>query len=428
MRDAFHTVVVGGGCLGAAAGIAIARRIAAAGRSPSEVCIVEKMVVGSGLSARHSGIIRAANADGSAAILADRAAQMWREIDRHWGVSVPVEEVGAVWIARDSGRGSNAKWDGLEVSLRQRGIDFHQLSVTGARALLPDFVRLKEDEVFYFEPGACQTDPTHVRHAQCRSLRKHGVTLREKTAVIGFERGPSGSISAVHTDQGTLDCEFVVNAAGPWSPAIFASLGIALPVSVEPVHVANWLTSLGEIEGGMPIIADYVNLAYFRLWRDGEIHMHQPRNRGMGSTARAFSEHPLGVLGADFMNEPSNQALGYSQIRVYEELARQRFSNVDRTVYSSGYRSFFDITPDLRFILGPDHRVSNLVHMLGSGQAFKYAPVFGEMMAQFVTGSGPLIALAEPFSISRFDGGYMSDFWSQVTGSAHSLAVAEGTL
>lgn len=426
MDNKFHTIVVGGGCLGVSAAVSIAKQLSGQGYSPRDVCIVDKMVVASGLTARHSGIVRAANADPTAAVLAHQAAQMWRNIERHWSVNLPVEHVGAIWIARNSGNGSNAKWDRLQESLQGKGIEFRQLSHAEARQLCPEFVRLKEDEVFYYEPGALQMDPSSVRQALYRAIEQNGVTLREKTEVLAFERGPSGRIAAVQTDKGTLSCEFVINAAGPWSPSIFSSLGISIPVSVEPVHVANWLTSLNEMTTGMPIIADYVNLAYFRQWRDGEIHMHQPRKRGARETARAFSETPLSVLGADFMNEPTNQTLGYSQIRVYEELARQRFSNIDRTVYGSGYRSFFDITPDLRFILGPDPRVPNLIHSLGSGQALKYAPVLGEMMAQYVTGGGPLTTLGKPFSISRFDGRYMADFWNNVSGADNNLA-AEGT-
>jgi sarcosine oxidase, subunit beta len=91
-------------------------------------------------------------------------------------------------------------------------------------------------------------------------------------------------------------------------------------------------------------------------------------------------------------------------------------------VYGSGYRSYFDITPDLKFILGPDTKVPNLVHCLGAGQSFKYAPVFAEIMADAVTGGTAYANLAAPFSISRFDQSYMQAFWNQVAGNDNSLA------
>ena len=57
------------------------------------------------------------------------------------------------------------------------------------------------------------------------------------------------------------------------------------------------------------------------------------------------------VNGGEYLNEPMNQSLAYNQIKNYEDISKKRFSNIDKTVYASGYRSFFDITPDLRFIL-----------------------------------------------------------------------------
>ncbi len=199
-------------------------------------------------------------------------------------------------------------------------------------------------------------------------------------------------------------------------------------MSAEPVHVVNWLMSEGDVRGAMPIIADYVNLAYFRLWRDGEIHMHQPRRRSIREIARAFAENPLNVTGADFVTDPNNQSLGYSQIRLYEDIARNRFSGIDGSLYGSGYRSYFDITPDLRFILGPDHRVRNLIHCLGSGQAFKYTPVFGEIVADCIAGGGEYYDEIDEFSIARFDEHYMKSFWQKVSGTEHSLEAQAASL
>lgn len=423
MTKSFHTIVIGGGCLGCASAISIRRRLQ---RHPdtaeANVCVLDKSVIGSGISARHSGIIRAANAVPAAAELAKIATEQWRRLDELWGVPAVFDSSGAIWIARDDGHAGNAKWDGLEQQMQEVGIDFRKIGIRGARELLPDFVNLYEDEIYYLEPGALQFDPSAVRTLLYEGLQRNQVMVREKTEVVGIERGTNGSISTVATSDGQrFQCQHLVNAAGAWSPAIFAPLGLSIPVSVEPVSVVNWLTSYREIKGAFPIIADYVNLAYFRLWRDNEIHMHQPRKRAMRETARAFAESPLGVIGADFVNDPTNQGLGYTQIRVYEEIARHRFNNIDQTVYGSGYRSYFDITPDLKFILGPDHRVPNLVHCLGAGQAFKYAPVFGEIVADYVSGGDQFTKWASEFSISRFDEQYMKQFWERVSGNDNSL-------
>ncbi len=411
MSASYHTVAIGGGCLGCASAISVQRRLQRDNENGDVVCILEKSVVGSGLTARHSGIVRSANAVPAAAKLTKIAADQWHALEDLWGVSASFDACGAVWIARNNGEDGNTKWDFLERQMRETGIEFRKASPSEARAVLPDFVNLYDDQVYYLEPGALQFDPSAFRNLLYAALARKAVEVREKTEVGGFERNEDGAIAAVLTKDGKhLATENVVNAAGPWSPAIFAPLGPAIPVSVEPVNVANWLPSYREIDGIFPIIADYINLAYFRLWRDSEIHMHQPRKRVARETARAFAESPLGVVGANFVNDPTNQGLGYTQIRVYEEISRHRFNNIDQAVYGSGYRSYFDITPDLKFILGPDHRAPNLVHCLGAGQAFKYTPVFGEIVADFICGGDDYAPLAADFSISRFNQKYMSDF------------------
>ncbi|NIQ15340.1 MAG: FAD-binding oxidoreductase, partial [Candidatus Dadabacteria bacterium] len=52
-----------GGCLGCATAISTQRRLKqVSGGSDEKVCIIEKSLIGSGITARHSGIVRAANA------------------------------------------------------------------------------------------------------------------------------------------------------------------------------------------------------------------------------------------------------------------------------------------------------------------------------------------------------------------------------
>jgi sarcosine oxidase, subunit beta len=422
MQNHFHTIVIGGGCLGSAAAIAVKRRLMARGQGTHDVAILEKLVIGSGMTARHSGIVRAANADPAAAAMAIQAAHMWRNLEAYWGVGIEVENSGAIWIAKANAAGENPKWQALQIEMERAGVAFEKITPKTAREVCPSIVKLHDGEVYYHEPAALQIDPTAARTALYNALALNDVTIREKTAATGFQRGHDGRITGVITSQGLMTCDHVINAAGPWSAPIFSSLGLQIPVSTEAVSVVNWITSRRELPAGMPIIADYVNLAYYRLWRDGEIHMHQPRKRNVRETARVFAENPLTMMGADFVNDPTNQALGYSQIKHYEDMARRRFNNVDQTVYGSGYRSYFDITPDLKFILGPDHRVSNLIHCLGAGQSFKYAPVFGELMADYVTGDTSYANLAGSFSIARFNETYMEAFWAQVAGNDNSLA------
>lgn len=159
MRQHFHTVVVGGGCLGCASAISIQRRLRqTVGTSAARVCLVEKVIVGSGVTARHSGIVRAANAVPSAAHLAKRAIEYWKDLQSVWGVSIEYDACGAVWIARDAGSGGNETWAALADSMSTLGIAFHAVGRREAERVCAPRVTLHDDEVYFFEPDAMVFD------------------------------------------------------------------------------------------------------------------------------------------------------------------------------------------------------------------------------------------------------------------------------
>lgn len=417
----FHTVVIGGGCLGTASAIALANHQKLIKKSPKAICLIEKNVLSSALSIRHSGIVRAANADTNAAMLAKISTEMWMDIKNIWGAELEPDRTGALWITQKDANNTNEKWDKLANDLKTVPVNFKKISKDAAQTLCPDFVSLHDNEVFYHEPDAFQLEPAHVRLALYQSIRQSDATLFENEEVMGFKKNKSNKITEVILTNRVIKTENVINAAGAWSPKLFKNLGLNIPIGAEPVLVANWLNSLSAEKKSMPIIADYTNRAYFRTWRDGEVHMHQPRNRWLDETRSLFADNHLDIIGADFINNPVYQMQGLSNLHHYKDIANKRFNNLQNTVFSSGHQSYFDITPDLKFILGPDSKISNLFHCLGSGQAFKYAPVFGEMMKQFIFESGQLSDLGSTFSIKRFDANYMKNFLDKYSGVNHTL-------
>ena len=140
MDKKFHSVVIGGGCLGIASAISIARHLKKIGKDPSSVCLIDKMVLGGGLTARHSGIVRAANADPNAAELAKIAAEMWLNVKHIWDVELEADRCGAVWIAKKNESGGNEKWDQLEKNMVDTNIRFNKIDFDKARDIIPNFV------------------------------------------------------------------------------------------------------------------------------------------------------------------------------------------------------------------------------------------------------------------------------------------------
>ena len=133
------------------------------------------------------------------------------------------------------------------------------------------------------------------------------------------------------------------------------------------------------------------------------------------------------MKGADVYFDSSNFTASYSETSKYAEMIRDRFPNAAPYIFNGGYISFFDITPDLQFILGEDKDISNLYHCLGAGQAFKYAPIFGEILSDLILKRETKIKNfnLNEFSIKRFYKPQMKKFWNDVHGSKNTLKVRE---
>lgn len=82
--------------------------------------------------------------------------------------------------------------------------------------------------VAYFLPDRAQLrNPRHLC-ALAQACAQRGVALKPHCAALGFVTR-SGRITAVETPDGPLACRWVVAAAGPWSEALLAPLGLSVP-------------------------------------------------------------------------------------------------------------------------------------------------------------------------------------------------------
>ena len=417
----YHTIVIGGGCLGAAAAISLQRKLNKLGKG-DKVCLVEKAVLCAAESSRHSGIVRSANADPDASIMASMSSKMWKSLSSVWGLDMEIDEFGAIWIAKKNADGENPAWSDLSERMSKIQLTFEEIDTNSATQKCGETLLTDENESYFYEPAAFQLDPSILRSTLYDAIDENGVVLMEKTEVDTIlTKGKE--IIGITTNNGKLDAKNFVNATGAWSSQLFSKIGLKIPVTIEPVSVVNWMESPKQIRYEYPIVADYTNLCYFRSWRGNKMHAHQPRKRSVYEIAKNFLNDLTSVNGGEYLNEPMNQSLAYNQIKNYEDISKKRFSNIDKTVYASGYRSFFDITPDLRFILGKDSKFNNLFHNLGSGQAMKYCPVLGESIAEEILNESDVTGKFDykKFNINRFSDDYMKDFWNLVQGEENTL-------
>ncbi len=347
MTQHFNTVVIGGGCLGCACAFSISRQL---GRQQNKVAIIEKKVLGAGLSSRHSAIVRSANASAMAARMAKIATQQWKTLKTLWGVDIPFEQPGAIWIADNcQTTATTNKWQLLEKTMQNENIALQMISRNEVSDLCNGAIRVDPDEIYFYEPDVLQLDSSEILNALQNAAKINQVEIMEHCQVYDFERDNQGHINALLTNQGKIGCENIVNATGGWSSDLFASIDIHIPVALEPVYAANFLVSSQDIPASLPIIADFVNRAYFRRWRGSILHMHQPRARSGNAIARSFSRAMMNPQGANVIYDASSFSVNHQQLDHYLNKVENRFPKLGKAIYAGGYQSFFDITPDLKF-------------------------------------------------------------------------------
>ena len=87
----YHTVVIGGGCLGASTAISLQKKLNAR-KNKEKVCLIDKSVLCAAESSRHSGIVRSANADQDASIMAAESTRLWKNLETIWGLNIETEQ------------------------------------------------------------------------------------------------------------------------------------------------------------------------------------------------------------------------------------------------------------------------------------------------------------------------------------------------
>ncbi|WP_371871365.1 GcvT family protein [Phytohabitans rumicis] len=110
-------------------------------------------------------------------------------------------------------------------------------------------------------PGDGYLRPEPLAAALAAGARALGVTFATGVRVTGIEVA-GGRVRAVHTDQGRIATEAVVNAAGAAAGHVGRLAGVAIPiVPIKHQYVVS--SSIGDV-GDIPTVRDPDHIVYFR--------------------------------------------------------------------------------------------------------------------------------------------------------------------
>jgi 4-methylaminobutanoate oxidase (formaldehyde-forming) len=111
-------------------------------------------------------------------------------------------------------------------------------------------------------PDEGRANPADVAQAYAKGARKAGARIVEGVTVTGF-RTANGAVTGVETDQGTIETETVVVAAGMWGRQLGALAGVSLPLQAAE----HYYLLTDEVEWAhpdLPVVEDPDRYGYYR--------------------------------------------------------------------------------------------------------------------------------------------------------------------
>jgi len=187
-------------------------------------------------------------------------------------------------------------------------------------------------------------------------------------------------VQGVVTDQGTIQTNTIVCAAGVWSPAFARTAGVELPV--EPVFREVVTTAPVEaLPDPIPLTVDFTTGFYFHREGPGLLIGMSDRNQAPGFDA---------PTDPDWLEH------------VTEVAARRAPSFLDIGL-AHGWKGYYEITPDHNALVGESPELARFFYATGfSGHGFMQAPAVGEIVRDLILGREPFVDVSS-LAAERFE-------------------------
>lgn len=257
---------------------------------------------------------------------------------------------------------------------RQHGLAVEELDAAAIRARWPA-LRPGQDEEGLFEPGGGFVRPEASVAAALRDAARHGAEVREGETLVTLE--PTASGVRLQTEQGVLEVERVVLAAGPWTARLVPQLRSGLRVTRQ---VQAWIEG-GGTHGPRDLPC------WFLCRAQG------PALYGIPSDPRG--EHPtwtkLALHGTPEEVDPSvpQPPPRPDELERLADAARA-WLPASAAGFTAARTCLYTCTPDEQFLVGLAPGLPGVVLAAGlSGHGFKLTPALGEALADLATGHAP---------------------------------------
>ena len=376
-----RVVVVGGGIIGTSVAYHLARL------GWTDVVLVEQGRLSCGTTWHASGLLGQLRATEGGTRLVQYSASLYRSLEAETGLATGYKACGGLTVARTPERMTQLRRTAATAAAF--GLECELISPARAGEMYP-LMETKDVLGAIWLPGDATVNAGDVTASLARGARQLGVTILERTRVIGFTT-LNGAVTGVKTDAGHIATETVVNCAGQWAKAVGGLCGVNVPLhSAEHFYVVT-----DQIDGmarDLPILRDPDGYTYFREEVGGLLV------GGFEPTAKPW-------LAPDRLPVPFEFQLldeDWDHFSILMENAILRLPALATTGIRKFYNGPESFTPDNQFLLGEAPELKRFFVAAGfNSVGIATAGGAGRAVAEWIVGGEPTSDLSE-VDIRRF--------------------------
>ena len=338
-------VVIGGGVIGCS----VAYHLAKFGWK--DTIILERDQLTSGTTWHAAGLVSQLGPSAAITKIRKYSLELYKKLEKEINFSSGLKLNGALSIATTKGR-----WQEL---LRQAttaqlfNVNVETLNVEQIKKKYP-IINEKDILGGIFMPGDGQADPVGVTNLLAKAAKKEGVKIFQNSPVEKILI-KNGKVNGVKLKDYTVECEYVVLAAGMWSRQIGEDIGVSIPLyPAEHFYVIT--EPMKDLPKDIPVLRDF----------DDSLYLKEDAGKMLigifeGKSIPAFNKTNRVPEDFSFGEFPEN----FEHFEPYLEASLKRVPLLKK----AGIRKFFagpeSFTPDTNTLLGEVPEVRNLFSCCG---------------------------------------------------------------
>jgi glycine/D-amino acid oxidase-like deaminating enzyme len=410
-------VVIGGGIVGLTAALVLAER-------GIPVTVLEKGRLAGEQSSRNLGWVRKMNRSAPDVPLALATDRLWAEMPARIGSDPGYRQAGILYVARTNDE--MAAHEAWLASVRDLDLDSRLLGAREINDRVPGGACAWAGGIF--TPSDGRAEPTLASSAIAKAAIAKGAIIVENCAVRTLSTS-GGKITGVTTESGEIRADQVLLAGGIWSRRFLGNHGVSLLTLPLVASVLRTIPMDGptdiavggpdfsfrkRLDGGYTITQRAALFAPLTLDHLLIGHRYLPTLRAQWKNLRvalgkdfvsdlALARHWRSGTKSPFerirtMDPPVNTALNAEAMRNLT-LAWPIFKDA---VIVQSWAGMIDVTPDSLPVIAPVPQLPGLTIATGfSGHGFGTAPAAGELAADLIMGTRPIVDPA-PYRLDRF--------------------------